>query len=102
MQLVTGHPVEALSAFDRAESAGCTDPDVKYCRGLIYFQQSRFDMAEKSADFILKNTPDHIPALHLKAKALDSVGRLKEAVDCYNTILKLTDSEYDTNQQADE
>ncbi len=91
MQMVTGHPIEALAAFDKAETAGCKDPDLNFCRGIIYLQQNRFDMAEKAADHILKNDPEHIPAMHLKARSLESVGRLKEAVGYYDRIVKLSE-----------
>lgn len=96
MQMVTGHPTEALAAFDKAEAAGCTDPDLNYCRGIIYLQQRRFDLAEKAADHILKTDKDHLPAMHLKARSLESVGKLTEAIEYYNEIVKLSEVSEET------
>lgn len=89
MHTVTGHPNEALSFFDKAESAGCHDPDLNCCRALIYISQNRFDLAEKAADAVLQKYPDYLPAWHLKAKALDALGNIREAVACYNKVLEL-------------
>ncbi|PAV09147.1 tetratricopeptide repeat protein [Methanocorpusculum parvum] len=102
MQMVTGHPTEALAAFDKAEAAGCKDPDLNFCRGIIYLQQSRFDMAEKAADHILKTDQDHLPAMHLKARSLESVGRLKEAVGYYDRIVELSETREDPETSGEE
>jgi len=91
-----------LTIFDRAESAGCTDPDLNYCRGLIYLQQSRFDQVEKAVKHILTKDPENIPALHLKAKALDSIGELREAVECYNKIMELSAVKEENKDPAEE
>lgn len=90
MQMATGHPTDALASFDKATAVGCSDPDVDYCRGLVYLEQKRFDLADKSADAVLKRFPQNVSAWHLKAKALDGSGNIKDALYCFNKIIEIT------------
>ncbi|HJJ64785.1 MAG TPA: tetratricopeptide repeat protein [Methanocorpusculum sp.] len=85
---VSGHPTEALSFFDKAESAGCKDLDLYCSRAFIYLSQSRFDMCDKAASEALKIRPSNRTALRLKAKALEGLGRFEEAVSYYNLMLE--------------
>lgn len=85
---VSGHPTEALSFFDKAESAGCRDLDLYCSRAFIYLSQSRFDMCDKAASEALKIRPSNRTALRLKARALEGLGRFEEAVSYYNLMLE--------------
>jgi len=84
----SGHPNEALSFFDKAESAGCRDADVYCSRAVIYLSQSRFDLADKAASEAVRRRPANRTALRLKAKALEGLGQLEEAVSYYNRMLE--------------
>ena len=85
---VSGHPTEALSFFDKAESAGCRDLDLYCSRAFIYLSQSRFDMCDKAASEALKIRPSNRTALRLKARALEGLGRFEAAVSYYNLMLE--------------
>jgi tetratricopeptide (TPR) repeat protein len=85
---VSGQPTEALSFFDKAESAGCRDLDLYCSRAFIYLSQSRFDMCDKAASEALKIRPSNRTALRLKARALEGLGRFEEAVSYYNLMLE--------------
>ena len=97
MQMLCGRPAEALAQLEKAERAGATDPDLFYCRGLICLQQSRFDLAVAAAEKILENHPDHGPAWHLKGRALEAEGHLREALVCFTTVVALVT---DLNQES--
>ena len=92
---VSGHPTEALSFFDKAESAGCKDVDLYCSRAFIYLSQSRFDMCDKAASEAIKIRPSNRTALRLKAKALEGLGRFEEAVSYYNLMLEAEETEED-------
>ncbi|HJK37713.1 MAG TPA: tetratricopeptide repeat protein, partial [Methanocorpusculum sp.] len=97
MQMLCGRPAEALAQLEKAERAGATDPDLFYCRGLICLQQSRFDLAVAAAEKILENHPDHGPAWHLKGRALEAAGHLREALVCFTKVVEL---DTDPNEEA--
>ncbi len=93
----SGHPNDALAFFDKAENAGCKDADLYCCRAVIYLSQSRFDLAERAASEVLKRRPSNKTALHIKAKALEGLGQIREAVSLYNQMLDA--DEYDEEEE---
>ena len=99
MQMLCGRPAEALAQLEKAERAGAADPDLFYCRGLICLQQSRFDLAVTAAEKILENHPDHAPAWHLKGRALEAAGHLREAVACFTKVMEF-DADKGTDGEA--
>lgn len=84
---LSGRPSDALSIFDKAEAAGNTDVDINCVRAQIYLGQSSFDQALYAASEAAEKSPGNAHAWHLKARALEGLGNLAEAVECYQQAL---------------
>ncbi len=95
---LSGRPSEALTFFEKAENAGCTDVDVYSTRALIYLGQNRYDLALAAADKATEMSPANAFAWRMKAKALEGLDRLEEAVECYK--FAITGKEVKANTEA--
>ena len=89
---LTGRPSDALSLFDKAEAAGCCDVDISCIRAQIYLGLNRYDLALDAASAAAEMSPSNALAWHLKAKALEGLGNLPDAVECYQQALAAENS----------
>lgn len=82
-----GRPSEAVTLLEKAAKAGCTDVDMYSTLAQIYLNQSKFETALEYAEKGTQTAPENTVAWRMKAKALESLGRLEEAVDAYRNAI---------------
>ncbi|HJJ27546.1 MAG TPA: hypothetical protein O0W95_05630, partial [Methanocorpusculum sp.] len=101
MSAISGKPSEALTFFDKAEAAGCTDIDVNCSRAFIYLGQNRYDLALPEAAKAVEKDSGNAVAWRLKAKAHEGLGEFEQAVECYTMSLNPASGKDETDSSDD-